>query len=54
MRYAECDPQNVAHHSTYAVWLEAARLHPPDLAQRILATAARTLPHQVKLFFQIP
>ncbi len=25
VRYAECDPQGVAHHSVYAVWLEAAR-----------------------------
>jgi acyl-CoA thioester hydrolase len=25
VRYAECDPQNVAHHSVYAVWLEFAR-----------------------------
>ena len=25
VRYAECDPQNVAHHANYAVWLEAAR-----------------------------
>ena len=25
VRYAECDPQRVAHHSVYAVWLEAAR-----------------------------
>ena len=32
------------------VWLEAARLHPIDQAKRILATAARTLPHQVSLF----
>lgn len=25
VRYAECDPQNVAHHAAYAVWLENAR-----------------------------
>lgn len=25
VRYAECDPMNVAHHSVYAIWLEAAR-----------------------------
>ncbi len=25
VRYAECDPQGVAHHSVYAVWLEAGR-----------------------------
>jgi len=25
VRYAECDPQGVAHHSVYAVWLEFAR-----------------------------
>jgi pre-mRNA-processing factor 6 len=32
------------------VWLEAARLHPPDHAKRILATAVRHLPHAVPLF----
>jgi acyl-CoA thioester hydrolase len=25
VRYAECDPQGVAHHSAYAPWLELAR-----------------------------
>ena len=25
VRYAECDPQNVAHHSAYPVWFELAR-----------------------------
>ncbi len=25
VRYAECDPMNVAHHSVYPVWLEIAR-----------------------------
>ena len=25
VRYRECDPMNVAHHSVYAVWLEMAR-----------------------------
>ncbi|MEM9753392.1 MAG: thioesterase family protein [Planctomycetota bacterium] len=25
VRYCECDPMNVAHHSTYAVWFEIAR-----------------------------
>ena len=25
VRYAECDPMNVAHHATYAVWFELAR-----------------------------
>ncbi|MEM1211280.1 MAG: thioesterase family protein [Planctomycetota bacterium] len=25
VRYAECDPMNVAHHSVYPVWLELAR-----------------------------
>ena len=25
VRYAECDPQNVAHHSAYVIWLEMAR-----------------------------
>jgi len=25
VRYVECDPQNVAHHSAYPVWFEQAR-----------------------------
>ena len=25
VRYAECDPMNVAHHAVYPVWLEIAR-----------------------------
>ncbi|MEM8783337.1 MAG: thioesterase family protein [Planctomycetota bacterium] len=25
VRYRECDPMNVAHHSAYAVWFEIAR-----------------------------
>ena len=25
VRYCECDPMNVAHHSVYAVWLEIGR-----------------------------
>ncbi len=25
VRYVECDPQNVAHHSAYVIWLEMAR-----------------------------
>lgn len=25
VRYVECDPMNVAHHSAYTVWLEMAR-----------------------------
>lgn len=25
VRYPECDPQGVAHHSVYAVWMEIAR-----------------------------
>tara|TARA_Y100000589_G_scaffold327408_1_gene369132 strand:- start:2162 stop:2578 length:417 start_codon:yes stop_codon:yes gene_type:complete len=25
VRYSECDPMNVAHHSSYAVWMEIAR-----------------------------
>ena len=25
VRYAECDPQGVAHHASYPVWLEIAR-----------------------------
>ena len=34
------------------VWLEAARLHPPDVAKRILATAVRHLPSSVPLFLK--
>jgi pre-mRNA-processing factor 6 len=34
------------------VWLEAARLHPPEVAKSILATAVRRLPHSVKLFLR--
>jgi len=34
------------------VWLEAARLHPPDVAQRILATAVRHIPTSVPLFLK--
>lgn len=26
VRYSECDPMNVAHHSAYPVWLEIARV----------------------------
>lgn len=25
VRYAECDPMNVAHHSAYTIWMEMAR-----------------------------
>ncbi|MFP4143693.1 MAG: acyl-CoA thioesterase [Phycisphaeraceae bacterium] len=25
VRYAECDPMNVAHHAVYPIWLEMAR-----------------------------
>lgn len=25
VRYVECDPMNVAHHSVYPIWLEIAR-----------------------------
>lgn len=31
VRYVECDPMNVAHHSAYPVWLEIART---DLLRR--------------------
>ena len=31
VRYVECDPMNVAHHSVYPVWLEIART---DLLRR--------------------
>ncbi|KAL7565035.1 hypothetical protein ACA910_020746 [Epithemia clementina (nom. ined.)] len=34
------------------VWLEAARLHPPDVAKRILATAARKIPSSVPIFLK--
>mmetsp|Transcript_23188 Transcript_23188/g.64461 ORF Transcript_23188/g.64461 Transcript_23188/m.64461 type:complete len:900 (-) Transcript_23188:2143-4842(-) len=34
------------------VWLEAARLHPPDVAKRILATAARRIPTSVPIFLK--
>lgn len=34
------------------VWLEAARLHPPDVAKTILATAVRRLPTSVKIFLR--
>jgi len=26
VRYSECDPMNVAHHSAYPVWMEIARV----------------------------
>ncbi len=32
------------------VWLEAARLHPPDVAKTILAAAVRRIPTSVKIF----
>ncbi|RYZ14982.1 MAG: hypothetical protein EOO70_07255, partial [Myxococcaceae bacterium] len=35
------------------VWLEAARLHPPDKARVILHNALRALPHSVKLYLQL-
>ncbi len=25
LRYAECDPMNVAHHGSYPIWLEIVR-----------------------------
>ena len=34
------------------VWLEAARLHPPAVAQSILATAVRRIPTSVRLFLK--
>eukprot|EP00586_Coscinodiscus_wailesii_P002926 CAMPEP_0172481328 /NCGR_PEP_ID=MMETSP1066-20121228/7066_1 /TAXON_ID=671091 /ORGANISM="Coscinodiscus wailesii, Strain CCMP2513" /LENGTH=699 /DNA_ID=CAMNT_0013243477 /DNA_START=658 /DNA_END=2757 /DNA_ORIENTATION=- len=34
------------------VWLEAARLHPPEKAKSILATAVRQVPHSVKIFLR--
>jgi len=34
------------------VWLEAARLHPPDMAKTILASAVRHIPTSVKLFLR--
>ena len=34
------------------VWLEAARLHPPEVAKSILATAVRRIPNSVKLFLK--
>lgn len=34
------------------VWLEAARLHPPDQAKTILAAAARRMPASVKVYLR--
>ena len=34
------------------VWLEAARLHPQEVAKSILATAARRIPTSVKIFLK--
>lgn len=34
------------------VWLEAARLHPPDMAKTILASAVRHIPTSVKIFLR--
>jgi pre-mRNA-processing factor 6 len=34
------------------VWLEAARLHPPEVGKSILATAARRIPTSVKIFLK--
>lgn len=34
------------------VWLEAARLHPTEVAKSILATAVRKIPTSVKIFLQ--
>lgn len=34
------------------VWLEAARLHPPQIAKTILATAVRRIPTSVKIFLR--
>jgi pre-mRNA-processing factor 6 len=41
----------VCPHAT-DVWLEAARLHPPEVGKSILATAVRHLPHAVPLFLK--
>ena len=34
------------------IWLEAARLHPPEIAKTILATAVRRIPHSVTIFLR--
>lgn len=34
------------------VWIEAARLHPPENAKRILATAVQKLPNSVKIWLK--
>jgi pre-mRNA-processing factor 6 len=34
------------------VWLEAARLHPPEVAKSILATAVRKIPTSIKIFLK--
>jgi pre-mRNA-processing factor 6 len=34
------------------VWLEAARLHPPEVGKSILATAVRRIPTSVKIFLR--
>ena len=34
------------------VWLEAARLHPPEVSKSILATAVRRIPTSVKIFLK--
>jgi len=34
------------------VWLEAARLHPPEVSKSILATAVRKIPTSVKIFLR--
>lgn len=42
VRYVECDPMNVAHHSVYPVWLEIARtelLREQGMAYRDLEAA---------------
>jgi len=42
VRYAECDPQGVAHHGVYAAWLEYARtelLKTQGVSYRDLETA---------------
>lgn len=38
--------------SSEDVWLEAARLHPPDMAKTILASAVRRIPTSVKIFLR--
>lgn len=36
--------------SSEELWLEAARLQPPDTARAVIAHAARNLPHSVRVW----